>query len=186
MLKKSVLLTFLALIPLLFPACSSDPGEPILYERIVIGVHKAGGVGAPTDIDIALYLDDGSTELARDDTSVDPGLIDTETEGLGLQSGTYRLEVYHEKPLLEQEPQAYAVRAISLALGEAIPVIDNVDLTNNVPTTIPTINFVDPDPYEIAFETYSSTIAVLELDTNWVQRYLTDDGDIDWIKIVLP
>ena len=75
MLKKSVLLTFLALIPLLFPACPSGPGEPILYERIVIDVYGPVGGGTAQDIDIALYLDDGSTEVARDETAVDPGSI---------------------------------------------------------------------------------------------------------------
>jgi len=178
MYKRLSAWAFVALIPLLFLSCPSNPTGPLIYERIVIDVHGPNGAGDPQDTDITLhrYEGGGLTEVEKDQTPVDPGLIDT--EGLSVTSGTYYIEMYHENPPAGLG-QAYAVRAISLSSGEAIP-------GTGVPTTLPTIDWGDTDPDEIGGETYSNTTAVLQLDINWVQRYLDAGSDTDWLKLVLP
>ena len=149
------------------------------YERIVIDVHGPAGFGEPEYLNIALYLEEDGvlSEKARDETAVDPGFIEVidDPEGSGLTAGTYYIEVYHESTPAAFG-QAYTVRAISLASGEAVPGTD-------VPAPLPGYA---GDLYETADETYSNTTAVVELDTTWIQRYLTAGSDVDWIRLVLP
>ena len=130
MTKRLMVWFVIVLSSLLLLSCPTSTG-PTIYERIVIDIYPPVPAGEP-DTEIALFDKDGSTELAKDESGSPgpPGLIDTEVGGLSLSSGTYFIKVYHENPAGGLQP--YVVRAISLALGVAIPLG-----TDDVPAIIP-------------------------------------------------
>jgi hypothetical protein len=90
--------------------------------------------------------------------------------------------VYHENPAGKGQP--YVLRAISLGLGDPIP--PGTPDPDGVPAPIPAYDPNADNLYEGANDTPTSTTAVLELDGDWVQRYLSSGTDVDWLKLVLP
>lgn len=180
MRMKVILWLITALAALVFSSCPLESDGPETYERIVIDTYGLFGGYPQTDVDL---YDETGTLLGSDTAAAfEPGRIDTDELGINLSSGTYYIKVYDND---QTEINPYAVRALSLAVGETLPGavappggINSTDTpyepddaaTGNIPT----------DPVEIT------------LGNNlYLNRYLGDSTvpdpiDDDWLKLVLP
>jgi len=170
-----------ALISFLLISCSQDATGPTVYERIVIDSYPPPGAGDP-ETDLVLYNKDGDPLATAVHSLTEGARIDTHAEVVSLSSGTsYYIKVHNTD---RDWFGYYAVRVLSLAVGETPPVVDvatnlehpdPAEDDDNAPGNIPT------DPVDISLG-----------NSNWVSRYLgeydpaPDYIDDDWLKLVLP
>jgi len=166
-------LSVVALV-LIASGCPVAP-EPTFYPRILIETYKPR-VGAPVPLTRLYLYDSGGTLLDFNDRSA-LGADDTTRLDYtgGLNSGTYYIKVTGDG----SAPHYYAVRALSLSLGETPPAYDypgGENLTEDDTDGDDTDTGNVPDnPVDISLG-----------NTNWLNRAINPPSDIDWLRLVLP
>ena len=189
-IKKTIGKFLFILLMLALVISCPNTNSPVTYERIIIETFYPGGGGIVNTV-LTLFDENGDPDaddpwvvsdappdsLAEDDDSQPDGshvLYSHIDYTGGLISGTYYIRVRH---FSSTGTGYYAIRILSLALGDDVPVLpvltpnasdspyepdDNPVLTGGVPTNPVSISIGDQ-----------------------FSRYLTA-GDIDWFKLVLP
>ena len=172
MQKVTLFLPVLACL-ILLAACSNPATGPIYYPRIYIETYHPTEpiTGADTETRITLY-DGSGNQLGQAVQATAFAVLDYLG---GLYSGTFYIEV-DSGPGPFGNIGPYAIRVLSLNLGESLPGYISFGSTN------------DPDTYE------DDDASVLNIPTSPVSislggalnRYLDSIADPDWMVLVLP
>ncbi len=150
------------------------------YARIVIDTYEPHGglpLYIPADTYLALYDASGKLLATNDDGNTDPGQNGSSRIDIAdLGSGQYYLRV--TKGPTSSNIGAYAVRALSVNVGAALP-------------GYPAAFDVTSDPYENqdapeAAPPLSITPVSIPLGTDNLGRILGTASDVDWFQVVLP
>jgi hypothetical protein len=171
---KALLWLVMALAALALLSCPLGTSGPTTYERIVIDTYNVL-YGAP-DTDLILYNESG-TELVRDEpVGTEPGRLDTEELAITLESGTYYIRVYDKD---DTYVGPYAIRALSLSMGEELPGALDPGSANNPDSYEPDDN---EDPANVPTDPVDLPLG----NDNYRNRYLDPGTESDWLVLVLP
>ena len=118
-MKKKRLRLLLMLLAAAIVSCSSPGGSSTTYPRIVIETYPYKSAAAATFTNLALYDSNGaqvalSTRVPVSDPNYPSGRIDYTG---GLVSGTYYIKITDNG----SDGGPYVIRAVSLALTDALP-----------------------------------------------------------------
>lgn len=170
--------------------------EPKMYERIVIDTYSPNGSftadtyidlfdenGDPDDV-VDVWTDDdtGDAIAYADGGNPDWSIMARVDYTGGLMSGTYYIRV---RGAVETVDDFYAIRVFALDLAGSVPAYDTPGADAR-----PDSLEGDDDPKAGGIPISPRTIVLNNV--NGISRSIhdpsvaTDDGDVDWFKLVLP